>query len=214
MPMETPPDSSGGTSPTLLVRLRTADPAAWERLVHIYSPLVFGWSRAAGLRSEDAADLMQNVWAAVAIAVPRFDSTSDSTTFRGWLYTITRNKLTDHFRRRSTQPEAEGGSEAYARWSELPDVEPDESHADPQMGLAGVMRRALDLIRTDLEPATFRAFWATAVEGRPPADVAAELGVTVAVVYQSKSRVLRRLRVELDGLTKIETNINLASSPH
>lgn len=195
-----PPSASGGTSPTLLARLRVADSGAWGRLVHLYSPLVFGWCRRAGLAAEDAADVMQDVWAAVAVAVPRFDPAGPGATFRGWLYTVTRSKLTDHHRRRTGRPAAEGGSAAQARWAELPEAESDQSRADPATGTAGVMRRAVELIKEDVEPTTFRAFWATAVEGRPAADVAAELGVSAAVVYQSKSRVLRRLRAEFEGL--------------
>lgn len=201
-PPPTPPTpgSSGGTSPTLLARLRVADPGAWERLVHVYSPLVFGWCRRGGLPPDDAADVMQDVWAAVAVAVPRFDHAGPGATFRGWLYAVARSKLADHHRRRAARPVAEGGSTAHARWADLPEAEPEDSRADPVTGSAGVMRRAVELIRGDFDPTTFRAFWATAVEGRPAADVAAELRVTVAVVYQSKSRVLRRLRTEFEGL--------------
>lgn len=199
------PPSSEGTSPTLLARLRVADPAAWQRLVQVYSPLVFTWCRRVGLSSDDAADVMQDVWAAVATAVPRFDGSGGGATFRGWLYTITRNKLTDFYRRLALRPVAEGGSSAQARWAELPESEPGESLADPQTGTAGVMQRAIEVIRTDFEPVTFRAFWATAIDGRSAAEVATELGVTVAVVYQSKSRVLRRLKQEFQGLMTAET---------
>jgi DNA-directed RNA polymerase specialized sigma24 family protein len=37
-------------------------------------------------------------------------------------------------------------------------------------------------------------------EGHPRKIVAAELGVSLNAVYKAKSRVLRRLREELDGL--------------
>ena len=38
------------------------------------------------------------------------------------------------------------------------------------------------------------------VEGRAPADVARELGITLAAAYAAKSRVLHRLRQELEGM--------------
>jgi RNA polymerase sigma-70 factor (ECF subfamily) len=50
------------------------------------------------------------------------------------------------------------------------------------------------------EQSTWQAFWLYVVEDRPPDDVAAELEMTVEAVYQAKSRVLRRLRRELDGM--------------
>ena len=188
------PGPSEGTSPTLLARLRAADPTAWARLVRVYSPLVFAWGRRGGLSADDAADVLQEVWAAVATAVPRFDATAAGATFRGWLYTITRNKLADFRRRHSGRPTAEGGSTAHGLLAELPDGEPDESLADPQTGTAGVMRRAIEAIRGDVEPTTFRAFWATAVEGRAVKEVGDELGMSAGAVYIARSRVLSRLR--------------------
>jgi DNA-directed RNA polymerase specialized sigma24 family protein len=38
------------------------------------------------------------------------------------------------------------------------------------------------------------------IDGRAPADVAEELGMTRQALYKAKSRVLRRLRHDLDGL--------------
>ena len=49
-------------------------------------------------------------------------------------------------------------------------------------------------MRPHVEPATWQAFWQTAVEGRPAKDVAAELGLNVASVYVAKGRVLARLK--------------------
>ena len=66
--------------------------------------------------------------------------------------------------------------------------------------LDGVSRRALDLIRSEFESRTWEAFWGVAVGRGKPADVAADLGMTVAAVYMAKSRVLRRLREEFTEL--------------
>jgi RNA polymerase sigma-70 factor (ECF subfamily) len=184
----------------MLDRVRAADPQAWQRLVHLYSPLVFAWCQRAGLSAEDAADVMQEVWGAVCRAIGGFDHAAPGATFRGWLYTITRNKVRDFYRGAADRPRAEGGSTAHSRMAELPESEPSESQADPVTGMAGLMRRVLELVRQDFEGQTFRAFWRTAVDDRPAAEVAAELGMTVDAVYQAKSRVLRRLREELGSL--------------
>lgn len=198
--MET--DRSGGTSLSLLERVRAADPQAWQRLVHLYSPLIFSWCRRTGLGADDAADVMQDVWHAVSGAIGRFRRSADSGTFRGWLWTITRNKLRDHFRRRSGEAAAEGGSTACARLREVPDLEPEDSADDPSGGSTGLLVRAVELIRGDFTEGTFQAFWLTAVDGRPAAEVAVALGTSVDAVYQAKSRVLRRLREELGELVE------------
>ena len=62
-----------------------------------------------------------------------------------------------------------------------------------------LIRRALQIMQTDFEPTTWRACWERVVADRPAAEVAAELGVSVEVVYAATYRVIRRLRSELAG---------------
>lgn len=192
----TPPDS-GLTALSMLDRVRRDDAEAWRRMVHLYSPLIFSWCLKAGVGNEDAADLMQEVWSSVSSHIGKFERTSDYGSFRGWLWTITRNKLHDFQRKRAHAAVAVGGSAAQQWMIEVPDREPDDS-ADTSSG--GLMHRALQLIRGDFEPNTWSAFWRTSVEGATAAEVGAELKLSVDAVYQAKSRVLRRLREELRGL--------------
>jgi RNA polymerase sigma-70 factor (ECF subfamily) len=60
--------------------------------------------------------------------------------------------------------------------------------------------RALELMQSHFQPATWKACWECVVNGRSPVEVAAQLGISVNAVYIAKSRVLSRLRQELDGL--------------
>ena len=62
-----------------------------------------------------------------------------------------------------------------------------------------VVGRAIDVMNTDFQPATWQACLAL-VYGKPAAQVAQETGLTVEAVYAAKARVLRRLRQELAGL--------------
>jgi RNA polymerase sigma-70 factor (ECF subfamily) len=63
-----------------------------------------------------------------------------------------------------------------------------------------LVSRALTIMKTDFQPATWQACWEHVVCGRPAAEVAAELAMSVKAVYLAKARVLRRLRQELEGL--------------
>ena len=54
---------------------------------------------------------------------------------------------------------------------------------------------------SDLPDRTWQAFWRFAVDGEDAAAVADALGRRIGSVYAAKSRVLARLRQELDGLT-------------
>jgi RNA polymerase sigma-70 factor (ECF subfamily) len=197
---ERAPDAGGTTSLTLLERARANDDEAWRRLVFLYSPLVFSWCRRAGLRSEDAADVLQEVFIAVSRALAAFDR-REGGAFRAWLWTITRNKLHDHYRRQQAGPEAAGGSDAHRRLLDIPDEmpgEPDDA-SDPGSA-ASLLRRALELVRGDFEERTWQAFYRATVEGQPAGTLASDLGMSVAAVYQAKARVLRRLREELGNL--------------
>src|SRR5262249_2315434 len=84
------------TSLTVLARVRAHDETAWGRLVSLYGPLVYGWCLRAGLQAADAADVGQEVFAAVARNIPSFRRDRPGDSFRGWLYVITRSKISDN----------------------------------------------------------------------------------------------------------------------
>ena len=55
---------SPATRASLLVRLRDGgDAGAWREFVHLYAPVIYGFARKRGLQDADAADLMQDVLA-------------------------------------------------------------------------------------------------------------------------------------------------------
>jgi RNA polymerase sigma-70 factor (ECF subfamily) len=184
----------GSTSTGLLARLRAQDSAAWARLARLYGPLVYSWCRRRGLQESDAGDIVQEVFRAVLGHIAAYEHKPGST-FRGWLWTITRNKILDFHRRAQRQPEAIGGSDAQAKLQQLPEVL-DESEAGTST-TGNLVRRALALIRPEFTDATWQAFWRVMMLGQSPADAAAELGLSLNAVYIAKSRVLRRLREEL-----------------
>lgn len=200
MPDAEPPDTgepSQSTSTSLIQRVKSRDPAAWQRLVTLYGPMVYDWSRQTGLQSSDAADVVQDVFQSVSSGLANFQHGGAGHTFRGWLWTITRNKICDHQRRRAKGPDAVGGTDAYARLQGLPE-ELSESSAGPLgLGNRGLVQRALEMVRAEFEERTWQAFWNVTIDEQRPADVAAELGMGVGAVYMAKSRVLRRLREEL-----------------
>ena len=193
--------SSTRTPRSLIDRAQGDDPAAWVALVDLYAPLVLRWCRNVDLQPTDVADVCQDVFLAVAAHLGDFRRERAGDTFRGWLRVIVRNKVNDHYRRLGREPGGEGGTEAQARFARLPD----EESASEASVVAGAPERLLfhrccDLVRAEFHDRTWRAFWATAVDGRAAADVAAELAMTPVAVRVSKSRVLQRLREVLGDL--------------
>lgn len=190
--------TSGSTSTSLIARVKSRDPAAWNRLVDLYGPLVYRWSRAAGVPAGDAPDVVQEVFRLVYGHVGEFRRQREGDSFRGWLWTIARNQSRDYFRRRAHRRPATGGSEAHERLLEIPQPE----SLDANEVVAGearhhLLHRGLELIRVEFEEPTWQAFWRTTVDGVPAIEAAADLGLSPGAVRQAKYRVLRRLRQEL-----------------
>jgi RNA polymerase sigma-70 factor (ECF subfamily) len=194
------PGESASVATSVLVRLREQDPGAWEKLVGLYGPVVYRWCRRAGLRAEDAADVGQEVFAAVARSVARFRRDRQADSFRGWLWTITRSKLHDHWRSRAGKPEPAGGTTAQQRLQEAPEPlseQSSEARPDDWLMIPGEM---LDEVRDQFKEQTWQAFWRVTVEDQTPSDVAEALGMSVGAVYIAKSRVLHQLRQALGDL--------------
>ena len=188
------------TSHSLVRRAQRADPVAWDRLTRLYSPVVYSWARGAGLQPDDASDVMQEVFHVLTTRLGQFERRDENDSFRGWLYTITRNKVRDFFRRKGVQAQAVGGTNAQEMWQAMPDAPPEADSVDGQSETDGIRRRALELASGDFESKTWQAFWRTAVEGDAPNDVAKDLGLSTWAVYKARSRVLAKLRSEFEEL--------------
>ena len=189
------------TSVSLLARLRIRDPDAWVRFSRIYGPLVYRWCRRAGVRTDDVADIVQEVFRGVAAGIDRFRRERTGDSFRGWLFGITRNRICDHFRHVSAGPQVVGGTALQQKLEELPACEEllaDDVLRDDDQTL--VVRQALALIQDEFEEKNWQAFWRTTVERETSSEVAVSLGMTAGAVRQAKFRVMRRLRRELADL--------------
>src|SRR5579884_3770062 len=101
------------TRASLLLRLRDPrDAAAWAEFVGLYAPLVYGYLRKQGLQDADAADLSQDVLAAVARGIGRLEYDPRRGAFRNWLFTAVRRKLANWRRARRSRPDLRPDPEA------------------------------------------------------------------------------------------------------
>jgi RNA polymerase sigma-70 factor (ECF subfamily) len=207
LPPITSSQTSASTSRSLLAGVREREPAAWDRLVALYAPLVYYWCRKMELPEQDMADVFQDVFQSVARKIADFHKHDSHDTFRGWLRTITRNKVYDYFRRELHRPQAAGGTTAWRRLSEFPadaeDCENCDGEASPvndDQDFGELFRRALEQIARHFEEPTWQAFWRVVVEGKTAQEVAQELDMQPGTVRVAKSRVLHRLRKELGEL--------------
>jgi len=201
-----PSDPSGGgshpatVSSTLLVRARSRQPEAWRQLSRLHGPQVYRWARRAGLQADDAADILQEVFQAIWASLDGFRRDRPDDSFRGWLWTITRNKVRDHFRRLARSPRAIGGTTAKQALAEMADVPLEEPPESARQTRVELHRGVLQLIRDQFTPTTWQAFWQATTTERTSAEIAEELGISKKAVRQAKFRVVRRLREELADL--------------
>jgi RNA polymerase sigma-70 factor (ECF subfamily) len=181
------------TPVSLLERVRQpGEQQAWARFVEMYTPLLFYWARRMGLQQSDAADLVQDVFATLVQKLPAF-TYDRSKSFRSWLRTVLHNKWRDQQRRAAVR-----GLQDSHLSEHVPPVEPEAWWEAEYREL--LVARALELMQSEFQPTTWKACWEMVVSGRSGAEVAMELGLSVDAVYAAKSRVLRRLRQELEGL--------------
>ncbi|MCH8244242.1 MAG: sigma-70 family RNA polymerase sigma factor [Planctomycetes bacterium] len=190
--------TTGSTSHSLVRRAQQQDPDAWQRLSELYVPLVYEWARQTGLQSSDASDVVQEVFRAVSAKIGGFHREHADSSFRGWLWTITRNHVRLHFRRLGSRPQTTGGSEAQQQLHQQPDLLDRDSDESSVESYKGLVNRALRLVEGDFEPKTWQAFWRLTVDGHSAAEIADDLGMNPRSVRQAKYRVLSRLRQELE----------------
>lgn len=185
------------TRKTLLFRIRDpSDATAWESFTEVYTPLIFHFSLKRGLSEADAADVVQDVMAAVARAIKKFTYDPAKGTFRSWLYTITRNRIHKHFRKIGRQPVSLRQS-SLTRLADDQDCEHTAETLWETEYRRTLFQWAVRTLRDEFQPHTWQAFWRTAVEDTPASTVASELGMQPGAVYTARSRVLARLRTRI-----------------
>ena len=191
-------NSQSSTHSSLLRRASQHDDRAWQELVDLYGPLISTWSRRAGADWQMTSDCIQEVFLVLANRLDTFRPTGQSGSFRAWLWSIARNKLIDLHRAANRHPPARGGSTAQLALQSVPAEqgwmrdEPTES-----VDVESLTRRAIEQVRSEFTPQSWRVFERTVVDGIETSIVARELGLSPSAIRQAKSRILRRLRQQL-----------------
>ena len=197
-------DDSPLTSASLLVRLRDgANNGAWREFTTLYGPVIYGFARKRGLQDADAADVMQDVLRSVSGAIGRLDYDRQQGTFRGWLFTVTRNKVFNFLSARRIRPQSSGDTTTNRLLAAQPTANDgaDEWEVEYQRRLAAI---AMERIKNEFQPNTWRAFQLVAVDGLPVAEVARQVAMSAGAIYVAKSRVLARLKDEVEQLRRQE----------
>jgi RNA polymerase sigma-70 factor (ECF subfamily) len=174
-------------STLLLYRRNPTDKKAWGAFVERYGNIIYAWCRKWGLQRADAENLTQDLLAAMAKKIAKYEP---GCRFRPWMKTVTHNAIKNFHRSRRIRTE-----------NHLNEI---EAKDDLDERLESEYRRELledakSLVRLRVEPKTWDVFNQRA-EGRPAADVAKALDMTIAGVNQANYRVMGLLRREVARL--------------
>ncbi|MEM9646177.1 MAG: sigma-70 family RNA polymerase sigma factor [Planctomycetota bacterium] len=190
------------TRASLIRQLGDSDSTeAWAEFVGLYRPLVVRVARLKGLQHEDAEDLAQDVLATVGRTIQSFDPDADGS-FRGWLFTITRNLCVNQLTRGPFSgkrgPIGSGDSNVQKRLLQEPTDEATVTLFRLEHHRA-IFRRAADQLRPQLSDSTWLSFWMTAVEGKSIQTTADELGMSAGAVRVARCRVLAKIKKQLES---------------
>ena len=122
--------------------------------------------------------------------------------FRNWLWRLFRSRAVDLLRRgqkthlRPLDAVSLEGSLLILPVRSPDEVEPDEDRECVTASLLELARFVQDAIRSRVDADTWRAFEMIAIEDRPVAEVARELGKKYTAVYNGYRRVDKMLREE------------------
>ena len=196
------------TRDSLLLRLVDHyDFVAWEQFARPYRPLVYGVARRNGLQDADAQDVAQQVMISVSKALPIWERRDEKKRFRHWLLRIARNATINMLTRRPMDRAVGGSGVAGA------DLVEAESKLDSQIDheyRRQLFRLAAERVQAQSDETTWKAFAMTTIEGFSIMEAAVKLGRTEAVIYASRSRIMRRLR---DAVRKLEAEGDPCQNP-
>jgi RNA polymerase sigma-70 factor (ECF subfamily) len=193
-------DSMQTTQWSLIVRLQDPrDQEAWMTFSENYHAAIMQSLLRKGLMQQDAEDIAQQVMMSVANTLSKRPHDPDRAKFRTWLERVIRNAAINALRDSSKRVVAKGGTDSLVQLSSLPSQD-DASELLAQEYQNQLVRIASKAIEGEFQPDTWQMFWRSTVLGQPIEQVANALGKQVGSVYASRSRVMRRLRMEIERI--------------
>ena len=189
---------SDATHLTLLLRLRDREDAvSWQEFHERYGQLLYRYARRRGAEHADAEDVVQEVEMYLFKALDGFQYDARRGRFRAYLRAAVIHAMGRRASREARQPA---------------DLDPrqfegligqNDDHGDEQWEREWQLHRlrwALRSIAPQFEPGTLKAFEMHVLGGRAAEETAQLLDMSRDSIYQSKSRILKALKLRLAEL--------------
>ncbi len=178
------------------------DRRRWQDFDRLYSKLIYGFARRAGLSDAEAHDAVQETLLTVARRADGFHYDPARGSFKGWLLQIARWRVADQFRKRlPSQPHANNDTARTATIARAMDP------AGPELEAVwstewhrALLDAALLRVKRKVSPRQYQIFDCYVVKEWPAQRVQRDLGVNMAQVYLAKHRVAALLKKEVEAL--------------
>jgi len=212
MTVETPTDSFLPTRRSLLTRLKDwDDEGAWREFFDTYWRLIYSVARRAGLGEAEAQDVVQETMVVVAKQMPGFRYDPARGSFKGWLHTVIRGRLSRHWRKNSSQPRTrppgeveqveEGWEEAAGQPAAPPDFEAIWQLEWEQNLIGAALRR----VQAKVSPRQYLLFSLATLKEIPTHVIKERYEASLTQIYLAKLRVGRLFKEELRRLNREAT---------
>lgn len=202
-----PPNQIEATRSTLLVRLKDLkDQRAWQEFFDVYWTFLFNFARRAGLNEADAEEIVMETVETVARKIEEFEYNRQTGRFKGWLLTIVRFKLGDHFRKHKRRMERGEGT-PFDDLDEQRVMETAPSDLEKLWETEWQKRMvdmALERVKQLVGPKQYQIFHCYVIQEQDASEVADFLDVSLSQVYVAKNRVGKIFESELKLLAQEE----------
>jgi RNA polymerase sigma-70 factor (ECF subfamily) len=199
-----PSDDPFATRQSLLSRLKDlGDQDGWQEFFETYWRLIYAVARRAGLGDAEAQDVVQETMVVVAQQMPGFRYDPGRGSFKAWLHTVIRGRLSRHWRKARRFPSVDvvGGSEGDEREENAAVEAPPEFDALWQTEWEhNLLDSALRRVQTKVSPRQFLLFSLTVIKQVPLATIRERYDANVAQIYLARHRVGRLVKAEVARL--------------
>jgi RNA polymerase sigma factor (sigma-70 family) len=168
-----------------------------ERTYRRERPRLLAFIRSRVSRPEDAEDLLQEVFAQ---AVESLSATEPVDNLLAWLYTVTRNRIVDLYRRRRPALSLQTREEEGPALEEL--IRDSGIDLDRELVRQEVLEALVDSLE-ELPPEQREVFLQQAVEGTTFREIAEETGVSINTLTARKRYAVRFLRHRLQEIKQL-----------
>lgn len=187
---------------TLIEQLKSDDPAAWELLYELYSPLICHWAQRTGVTCpHEQENVVQDVFTKVIKHIDSYRELEGRGSFPAWLYTITRNHINST---RNGEPPTVGGSSWQKLLHEIPFPktpaqrfdsvwEREQKHVDQKSKFVSKIFAWMDQ-RYKSKNRNKAVLKELLMDDKPAKQIAEDHKVSTNVIYQIKSRMMAQIR--------------------